>query len=72
MGQVAVIGERVAVQGFGLAGALIRVAETPDEVADGWRTLPAEVEVVLLTPAAAQALSGELDADTAPLTAVLP
>lgn len=55
-GRVAVIGELVRVQGFGLAGALVLPAEEPADVRAAWRSLPADVVVVILTPAAAETL----------------
>jgi vacuolar-type H+-ATPase subunit F/Vma7 len=67
--RVAVLGERIRVQGFGLVGALVVVAEDPGSVRDGWRTLPDDVGVVILTPAAAAALDGATDGR---FTAVMP
>jgi vacuolar-type H+-ATPase subunit F/Vma7 len=66
--RIAVIGELVRVQGFELAGALVMVAEEPAAVRAAWRSLPADVAVVLLTSAAADALP-DLNGR---LTAVLP
>jgi hypothetical protein len=51
-----------------LAGALVMVAEEPAAVRAAWRSLPADVAVVLLTSAAADALP-DLNGR---LTAVLP
>jgi len=70
-GRVAALGEGTRVAGFGLAGALIRVAENPDEVRDAWRALPGDVAVVVLTPAAAEALGAERERGW-PLTVVMP
>lgn len=56
MGGIAVIGEHVRVQGFGLAGALVMVAAEPAAVRRCWQALPGEVDVVVLTPAAADAI----------------
>jgi vacuolar-type H+-ATPase subunit F/Vma7 len=72
MSSVAAIGERERVQGFGLAGALTREAATPAEVRQAWSELPHDVAVVVLTPAAAQALADEPPRRAAPLTVVLP
>jgi vacuolar-type H+-ATPase subunit F/Vma7 len=70
-GQVAAIGEEVAVQGFGLAGVLVVPADDPEGVLAAWQSLPAQVVVVILTPAAERAVpqrpAGEL-----PLTVVMP
>ncbi|MCM4084363.1 V-type ATP synthase subunit F [Paractinoplanes hotanensis] len=71
MSQVAVIGARTAVQGYGLAGALVRVAEDPEAVRRRWSELPAGIAVVVLTAAAETALRGQLDADDGPLIAVM-
>lgn len=70
-GRVAVIGERIRVAGFGLAGALVRDAEDPSAVRDAWRALPEDVAVVVLTPAAAEVLGQEL-AQEWPVTVVMP
>ena len=72
MSSVAAIGERERVQGFGLAGALTREAATPAEVRRAWSELPDDVAVVVLTPAAAQALATGQRRGTVPLTVVLP
>ena len=69
MGRVAAIGERVAVQGFGLAGAVLLPAETGAEAADRWAALPDDIEVVILTPMADRALPDRPDV---PLTVVMP
>lgn len=71
MSHVAVIGARTAVQGYGLAGALVRVADEPDVVRRAWMTLPADVRIVVLTPAARAALNEQIDATTGPLIAVM-
>jgi vacuolar-type H+-ATPase subunit F/Vma7 len=67
--RVAALGERAKVQGFGLAGALVLVAEDPAAVRNRWRALPDDVEVVILTPAAAAALAGRVEER---FTAVMP
>jgi vacuolar-type H+-ATPase subunit F/Vma7 len=56
MSRVFVVGEEVRVAGFALAGASIVPAEGADAVRRAWQALPADVEVVILTPAAAAAL----------------
>jgi vacuolar-type H+-ATPase subunit F/Vma7 len=58
--RVAVIGEGVRVQGFALAGALVFAAESPAGARDAWRSLPPDVEVAVLTPAAAAWLADAL------------
>lgn len=71
MGAVAVIGEPPQVDGFGLAGALVFVAATVEEVRDAWRQLPHDVDVVILTPFAAEA-AGVDHASRRPYPVVLP
>ncbi|MFC5821753.1 hypothetical protein [Nonomuraea harbinensis] len=56
MGRIAVLGERARVADFALAGALTLTAGTAEEVRRAWETLPPDVLVVALTPAAARAL----------------
>ena len=70
MARVAAIGERVRVQGFRLAGALVFDAEEPTTVRAAWDGLPVDVAVVVLTPASAAALGRDLDA-TKRLTVVM-
>ena len=61
MSRAAVIGEATAVQGYGLAGALVCPAEDQDEAAAAWHALPADVAVVVLTARAAVWLSDVLE-----------
>jgi vacuolar-type H+-ATPase subunit F/Vma7 len=61
MGQVIVLGERTRVMGYALAGALAIEAEG-DEVARAWASFPPDISLVVLTPAAAQALGGAMPA----------
>ena len=73
MSTMAVIGERVLVEGYGLAGAEVHVAEQPQEILDAWRALPAQVAVVVLTKASAAVLEPEwLSGGGERLVAVLP
>jgi hypothetical protein len=58
--RVAVIGEVVRVQGFALAGALVFAAEDRAGAQAAWRSLPPDVEVAVLTPAAAGWLADAL------------
>jgi vacuolar-type H+-ATPase subunit F/Vma7 len=55
MGRVIVLGEPARVVGYALAGALAIEAEG-EEVARAWASLPPDISLVVLTPAAAQAL----------------
>jgi vacuolar-type H+-ATPase subunit F/Vma7 len=69
MGRIAAIGESIRVQGFALAGVLILPGDDPEAVRVSWSSLPADVEVVLLTPRAADALDPDA---SGPLTVVMP
>ena len=55
-GTIAALGEGARIEGFALAGVLLRPAEDPAAVRSAWRELPQEVVVVILTEAAALAL----------------
>ena len=76
MSRVVVIGERVRVEGFGLAGAEVFVAEDEIAVRGTWAALGSDVGVALLTPAARQALGAAEDLHEVgpgwPLLVVLP
>ncbi|MCM2579752.1 hypothetical protein [Streptomyces meridianus] len=72
VGSAAAIGEQVRVAGFGLTGVKVCVAEDPEAVRTAWADLPGSIELVVVTPAAARALSpAQRDGDR-PLVAVLP
>ncbi|MBC9713898.1 hypothetical protein H9Y04_15110 [Streptomyces sp. TRM66268-LWL] len=72
MSHVAAIGERLRVVGTAAAGVVVLPAEDPEAVRAAWRALPADVGLVMLTPAAADALGPELLDGAGPLTAVMP
>ena len=72
MSEVAAIGEPFRVGGFALAGVHVYPAESPDQARAAWHALPAGVDVVILTPAAAGALGGERTAPHARLSVVMP
>jgi vacuolar-type H+-ATPase subunit F/Vma7 len=59
-GRVAALGEELRVQGFGLAGALVVAADTPEAAGAAWQDLPADVTLVILTPDAARFLAERL------------
>jgi len=69
---VAVLGDPVRTSGYRLAGAQLLAATTAAEVRRLWRELPADVGVVLLTMAAAEALGPQVLESTTVLTVVLP
>lgn len=69
MGRVAAIGEAVRVQGLGLAGVVVLEAEDVEEVRSRWAGLPGDIEVVILTQLARDALAPR---DDGPLTVVMP
>lgn len=71
MGRVAILGEPAVVRGWGLAGLLIVGAEDAAEALAGWAALPADVSLVILTAAAAEALDRRLER-TDRMVAVLP
>jgi vacuolar-type H+-ATPase subunit F/Vma7 len=68
---VVALGEQTLLEGFRLAGAILYVAETDEEVRSRWSALPPSVGVVILTQRAAAALGTIVHAGS-PLTAVLP
>ena len=72
MAGVAVIGERVRVQGFALAGALVLAADDPAAVRAAWAALGDDVAVVVLTPRPPRRSADEPTAAGAPLTVVMP
>lgn len=72
MARVAAIGSAVAVQGFGLAGAVVRIVDDGASALSAWRDLPDDVAVVVLSADAAAALPDEVFDQDWPLIAVLP
>jgi len=71
VGRVAVIGEGHRAQGWVLGGALVLPAVGPEAVRSAWAALPGDVEVVILTQAAAVAL-GEVPERARRLRVVMP
>ncbi|MEV0283575.1 hypothetical protein AB0H36_05575 [Kribbella sp. NPDC050820] len=72
MTQIAVLGEPIRTSGYGLVGVRLLTATTRAEVRRQWHELPADVGVVLLTPAAAEALGPPSLTSASVLTVVLP
>ncbi len=56
MGRVAAIGESVRVQGLALAGVLVLPGDDAEQARASWSALPTDVDVVILTPPASDAL----------------
>jgi vacuolar-type H+-ATPase subunit F/Vma7 len=72
MPRVAIIGEELRVQGYALAGAVVRAADDEASVRRAWRELPGDVAVVLLSARAASWLGGELAGRPSLLPVVMP
>lgn len=75
MGRLVAMGERARVAGFALAGAEVVPVEGPVAVLAAWADLATDVDVVILTPAAAAILGERLDEPPRPgrpLPVVLP
>jgi vacuolar-type H+-ATPase subunit F/Vma7 len=72
MSRVVAIGEAPRVAGYALAGVEVRAADDPAAAVGAWRSLGPETELVVLTPAAASALAGELREAPSPVWVVLP
>ena len=72
MGRLAVIGELTAVTGYQLVGALVLPADDDAAVHAAWASLPDDVEVVILSAAAAPAVADVRTDRSAPLRVVMP
>ena len=59
MAKIVVLGEEIDVGAFALAGAIVIPAEDPAAVRSAWSSLPDDVAVVVMTPAAAAALPAQ-------------
>ncbi|HEX6855964.1 MAG TPA: hypothetical protein VF204_11765 [Streptosporangiaceae bacterium] len=71
MPRAAVIGAELRIQGYALAGALACPAETREEAAAAWRSLPPDIAVAILTPCTAAWLGAELGQRPSVLTVVM-
>lgn len=60
MSRVAAIGELEAVDGYGLAGVELLPAADGSAAREAWATLAPDVALLLVTPAAAEALAERL------------
>jgi vacuolar-type H+-ATPase subunit F/Vma7 len=72
MGTVAAIGEQVRVGGLSLVGVTVHAAEDPEEVRRAWQVLPERATLIILTPAAAEALGAVALDSVRPLVVVMP
>ena len=72
MARAAVIGEAVRTAGFALAGAIVLAAENQEETRAAWRSLPADVAVLVLTARAAAWLGQERQPRRDVLLVVMP
>jgi vacuolar-type H+-ATPase subunit F/Vma7 len=72
MSRAAVIGEAVQTEGFALAGAVVLTAEDAAQAHAAWRSLPADVAVLVLTARAAAWLGDAPQSRPGLLLAVMP
>jgi vacuolar-type H+-ATPase subunit F/Vma7 len=72
MSRVLAIGERALVEGYALAGAEVREAETEAEIRRAWDAVPPDTGLVILTASAAAVLRPALRRRPRVLWAVLP
>ena len=72
MSPIVALGEAPRVRGFALAGATVVVADDAAETAAAWLALEPDVRLVLLTPAAAEAVAAHIEERPHVLTVVLP
>lgn len=72
MARLALIGEELRIQGFRLAGAMICPAADPAAARQAWRSLPADVAVIIVTARSAGWLSDELASRPDVLSVVMP
>lgn len=61
MTRIAVLGESPQVDGWALGGAAVIRAAGPDAVGEAWDALPADIEIVVVTPRAAGHLGRRLE-----------
>jgi vacuolar-type H+-ATPase subunit F/Vma7 len=68
----AVIGEALSVEGYALAGAVVRPAESQDEARAAWQSLPPDTVLLIMTASAAGWLAAETAGRPDVLTVVMP
>lgn len=71
-GTIAALGAQERIRGFALTGVRVVPADDDEAVRSAWQRLPADVSVVILTPAAAHALGPEAVRPGGRLTVVMP
>jgi vacuolar-type H+-ATPase subunit F/Vma7 len=72
VGRIVAIGEEARIMGFALAGVVICPAADAAAVRAAWRDLRSDDALIILTPAAAEAVGDETARTRPPLTAVMP
>ena len=72
MARAAVIGEPLAIYGYGLAGAVLCPVSDQGQAALAWRDLPDDIAVAVLTPQAARWLASDLARRPGVLPVLLP
>jgi len=60
MSGIAAIGESERIGGFAFAGVSVAAADEPEAARAAWSALPADVALVILTPAARAAIADRL------------
>ncbi len=72
MSSVVAIGESDELEGFALVGVTVQITETPETIDAAWSELDSDVGLVILSPAAAEALRSRLVERPDVLTVVMP
>jgi vacuolar-type H+-ATPase subunit F/Vma7 len=72
VGRIVAIGEEALIIGFALAGVVVCPAAHAEAVRAAWRDLGPDDALIILTPAAAEALGDDVARTRPPLTAVMP
>jgi vacuolar-type H+-ATPase subunit F/Vma7 len=70
--RIAAVGEQTAVAGYGLAGAVVVIAEDAAQAVAAWRALPSDITVAIVTERVAHALQASAAADEGPMMVVIP
>jgi vacuolar-type H+-ATPase subunit F/Vma7 len=70
-GRIAVVGEESEIDVYRTTDAIVYAAENPDAVLAAWRSLPDDVDIVIVTAAAATCIDA-IPEESARRTIVLP